>query len=325
MTIKKHGLCAIGNALVDILIQVDEAFLETNGILKGSMRLVDEAQANALYEKAPAAVELSSGGSAANTLSGFSSFGGKCAYLGRVGMDKFGEVFTHDLLAQGISFSSGPSEHMSTGRCLVFVTPDAQRSMCTYLGAAAEFAPSDLDAEMISSSGILYIEGYLFDKPAAQQALVEASCIAKNADNKVSVTLSDTFCVSRHRDAFWDLIESQVDYLFANEAEAKELCQTPNLDDCIGILRRKTELAVITRGALGAVVVYPGGCVEIPAYPPAQVIDTTGAGDLFAAGFLYGLSENKPLAECGRLGAMAASEVISHFGPRPQKVLKSMV
>ena len=320
-----YDLCAIGNALVDILVSTDDAFLIDNKIAKGGMTLVDDTTSAALYAKAGQAVELSSGGSAANTLAGFASLGGTCAFIGKVGRDQFGEVFTHDLRAQKIHFATPPSADMSTGRCLILVTPDAQRSMNTFLGAAAEFAPEDIDATLIQSASITYLEGYLFDKALAQEAFRKAAAIAHQAGRKLSLTLSDAFCVARHREAFLHLVGGEVDILFANENEMKELYQTQNPLTALEAARAHTEIAVMTRGAQGAIIASGAQTYEIPAHPVDSLIDTTGAGDLFAAGFLYGVTQGKPLPEAGRIGAIGAAEVISHYGPRPQKKLRELI
>jgi sugar/nucleoside kinase (ribokinase family) len=318
-------LCAIGNALVDIIVSTDDAFLASNRVAKGSMTLVDDATSAALYERAGSAVEMSSGGSAANTLSGFASLGGTCAFMGKVGRDQFGEAFTHDLRAQKVHFTSPVSTDLSTGRCLILVTPDAQRSMSTFLGAATEFGPEDVDAELVQNSSITYLEGYLFDKPSAQQAFIKAARLAHQAERILSLTLSDVFCVSRHREAFLNLVSGEVDILFANENEAKALYETDDLATALNEVRSHTDIAVVTRGAAGAVIATRGDTIEVTAQPVEKVIDTTGAGDLYAAGFLYGLAQGKQLSECGRLGAIAAAEVISHYGPRPQKKLRDLI
>ncbi|MDD4615690.1 MAG: adenosine kinase [Alphaproteobacteria bacterium] len=320
-----YDLCAIGNALVDIIVSADDKFLQKNGIVKGSMRLVDESVANDLYEKTGPAVELSSGGSAANTIAGAASIGISCAYLGRVGKDEFGDVFTHDLAAQNIHFATRPSVESATGRCIILVTPDAQRSMNTFLGAASEFGPEDIDAETVQSSSITYLEGYLFDKLLAQEAFVKAAKLAHQAKRKVALTLSDVFCVERHREEFLGLIRNGVDILFANENEAKALCQTPDLSGVLHLAKASVDIAVITRSEKGAIVVSGDNTFEVPANLIPKVVDTTGAGDLFAAGFLSGLCWGRDLADCGKIGAIAASEVISHYGPRPQKKLKDII
>jgi sugar/nucleoside kinase (ribokinase family) len=258
-------------------------------------------------------------------MAGAASLGVSCAFLGKVGRDSFGEVFGHDLHAQNVHFATPPSSDLSTGRCLILVTPDAQRSMTTYLGAAVEFGPGDVDAAVVQQSAITYLEGYLFDKPLAQQAFCKAAKLAHEAGRKVAMTLSDAFCVSRHRLAFLDLIRRDIDILFANENEVKELCEKQDLQAALEIMRAHAEVVVVTRGPQGAVVASGPGIHEIAACPVAEVVDTTGAGDLFAAGFLYGLARGKNLPECGRIGAIAAAEVISHYGPRPQKSLKDLI
>lgn len=318
-------LCAIGNALVDIIVSTDEDFLRKNRVVKGAMTLVDEEKACVLYEKAGAAVELSSGGSAANSLFGAASLGISCAFLGKVGCDSFGEIFTHDLHAQNIHYATPATLDLSTGRCLILVTPDAQRSMNTYLGAAVEFCPDDVDEKIVQDSAITYLEGYLFDKPLAQQAFCKAACVAHDAGRKTSMTLSDTFCVARHRTAFLNLIRQDIDILFANENEIKELYQTQDIWAALVAARAHANIVVVTRSAKGAVIASDKDMYEVPAHPVAKVIDTTGAGDLFAAGFLFGLAQGKALPECGRIGALAAAEVISHYGPRPQKNLKELI
>ena len=318
-------LCAIGNALVDIIVSTNDKFLRDNRIAKGAMCLVDELSARELYERAGPAVELTSGGSAANTLAGAASLGSSCAFLGKVGTDSFGEVFVHDLHAQKIHFSTPVSSRAATGRCLILVTPDAQRSMNTYLGAAVDFGPDDVDGAIVQSSKITYLEGYLFDKPQAQQAFAKAAKMAHDAGKKVAMTLSDTFCVSRHRDAFKHLIKGDIDLLFANENEALELCETQDLAEGLDFLRSQSETVVVTRGANGAIVLSGRRTYEIAAAPVAKVVDTTGAGDLFAAGFLHGFANGEFMPECGRLGALAAAEVISHYGPRPQRRLRDLI
>ncbi len=318
-------LCAIGNALVDTLISTDDEFLKKNGIVKGAMTLVDEKAAMALYEAAGPSVELSSGGSAANTVAGAASLDVRCAFLGKVGKDSFGDVFTHDMHAQKIHFSTRPSAAVSTGRCIVLVTPDAQRSMSTYLGAAVEFGPDDVDPKIVQDSAMTYLEGYLFDKPQAQRAFYKAAALAHEAGRKTAITLSDPFCVERHRDVFFDLIERDIDLLFANEHEAQALYRTQDFHATVEAARAHAKVAVVTRSEKGAVVVAGENTHEVDAHTVFEVVDSTGAGDLFAAGFLYGLSRGKDLQECGRIGAIAAAEVISHYGSRPQRKLKDLL
>jgi sugar/nucleoside kinase (ribokinase family) len=245
--------------------------------------------------------------------------------MGKVGHDRYGDVFAHDLHAQKVHFASLPSPELPTGRCLIFVTPDAQRSMNTFLGSATEFGPSNIDPSIIKNSSITYLEGYLFDRDLAQKAFYEAAKITHEAGKKLALTLSDTFCVARHRSAFLELVKGSVDILFANESEIKALYETDDINKAIAAAALHTDIAVITRGAEGAVIVSGTQKVEVSAQKVASVIDTTGAGDLFAAGFLYGLTHGKPLAEAGRLGSLAAAEVISHYGPRPQKRLSELL
>jgi sugar/nucleoside kinase (ribokinase family) len=320
-----YDLCAIGNALVDIIVSTDDEFLRKHSVAKGAMTLVDDKTASELYAHSGSAVEMSSGGSAANTLAGVASLGGNAAFMGKVGGDQFGDVFAHDLRAQNIVFSSPVSPDLPTGRCLILVTPDAQRSMSTYLGAAVEFGTEDIDAQLVQHSSITYLEGYLFDKEPAKQAFLKASKLSHDAGKKMALTLSDTFCVMRHREAFLDLVRNQVDILFANENEIQTLYETKDLNAAIKAVRAHTDIAVVTLGSKGALVVSGENTYEIPPHPVASVIDTTGAGDLFAAGFLYGHTHGKALAESARIGAIAAAEVISHYGPRPQKKLTQLV
>jgi sugar/nucleoside kinase (ribokinase family) len=307
----------IGNALVDVLSQESDAFVVAQGLTKGAMQLVDEARARALYGAMGPAVEVS-GGSAANTIVGVASFGGRAHYVGKVRDDQLGEVFSHDLRGVGVGYStpaatSGPS----TGRCLIVVTPDAQRTLTTYLGASVQLGPADVDKDLIERAGILYLEGYLFDPPQAQRAFHVAAGIAHAAGRKVALTLSDPFCVDRHRTAFRELVERHVDILFANEAEIRALYQTPDFDAALQQVRHHTSVAALTRSERGSVIVAGDEVHVIDAHPVKEVVDTTGAGDLYAAGFIFGLSRGRSLAACGRLGAVAAAEVISHVGARP--------
>ncbi len=314
----------IGNALVDVLCHEREVFLERQGLVKGTMHLVDEARAREIYEAMGPAVEIS-GGSAANTIVGVASFGGRAHYLGKVRDDQLGEVFSHDLRSVGVRYTtpvatSGPA----TGRCLIVVTPDAQRTMNTYLGASTLLGPGDIDPRLIARGRILYLEGYLFDRPAAQEAFRVAAGIAHAAGRKVALTLSDPFCVNRHRAAFVELVEHHVDVLFANEVEICALYEANDFAAALARVRRHCEVAALTRSERGSVVVGGDEIYVIDAQPVDAVIDTTGAGDLYASGFLFGLSRGMGLAMCGRLGALAASEVISHVGARPVKPLAEM-
>jgi len=311
----------IGNALVDVLSNEDEVFLERHGLVKGTMHLVDEARARQLYEAMGPGIEIS-GGSAANTIVGVASFGGRAHYVGKVRNDQLGEVFSHDLRSIGVRYTtpmatSGPS----TGRCLIVVTPDAQRTMNTYLGASTQLGSADVDARLVSRGRILYLEGYLFDPPAAQEAFRVAADIAHGAGRKVALTLSDPFCVDRHRAAFVDLVQRHVDVLFANEMEICALYQVNEFDAAVERVREHCDIAALTRSERGSVIVADDEVHLIDVQPVDIVIDTTGAGDLYAAGFLFGLSRGMDLATCGRLGALAAAEVISHVGARPLKPL----
>jgi sugar/nucleoside kinase (ribokinase family) len=314
----------IGNALVDVLSQEADAFLAAQGLIKGAMQLVDEPRARELYAAMGPAVEVS-GGSAANTIVGVASFGGRAHYVGKVRDDQLGEVFSHDLRAVGVGYStpaatSGPA----TGRCLIVVTPDAQRTLTTYLGASVQLGPGDIDKDLIGRAGILYLEGYLFDPPEAQRAFSVAADIAHAAGRKVALTLSDPFCVDRHRGAFRELVERHVDILFANEAEIRALYRTPDFDAALQQVRRHCAVAALTRSEHGSVIVAGDEVHVVAAHPVRTVVDTTGAGDLYAAGFMVGLSRGLDVATCGRLGSLAAAEVISHVGARPQTALAGL-
>lgn len=313
----------IGNALVDVLSHGTDDLVDELGLVKGSMNLVESDRVEFLYERMGAGVEVS-GGSAANTMAGVASLGGSARYLGKVHDDQLGAVFAHDMVATGVHYetpkaTSGPS----TGCCLILVTPDAQRTMSTYLGASSLFGPDDVDADAVASGTVLYLEGYLFDRPEAQEAFRKAARIAHEAGRIVSVTLSDSFCVQRHRDAFLDLVEHHVDLLFANEAEITALYES-DFDAAVDAVRRSQTIAALTRSEKGSMIVTDGTLVEVPAHPVAELVDTTGAGDLYAAGFLYGFSHKMDLATCGALGSVAAAEVISHMGPRPEVSLADL-
>ena len=315
----------IGNAIVDVIASTDDEFLERHGMVKGTMKLIDERQAEEIYAAMGAAV-ITSGGSAGNTAAGIASFGGKAGYLGRVRDDDLGHAFRHDITAAGVAFPSpAATQGPATARCLILVTADSQRTMNTYLGAAADLNPNDIDATLIRSAAITYLEGYLYDEPLAQQAFHEAAEIAHEAGRRVALSLSDPFCVHRHREDFLRLVDHHVDVLFGNEAEVAALFQTTDLDASIRRLRGMTELAAVTRGPGGSLAVTAGEVVEIAAAPAARVVDTTGAGDLFAAGFLFGLTRGATLPDCGRLGSIAAAEVIGHFGARPQTSLAALL
>lgn len=322
MSEPRFGVVAVGNALVDVLSQTTDAFIqeqkEKNGMEKGAMTLIDEVRAVELYSQMGPGIE-SSGGSAANTMAGYASFGGKGAFIGKVAKDELGKIFQHDLRAQGISYETQPlAIGPHTGRCLILVTPDAQRTMNTFLGASVELGADDVDEDLIADSAIVYLEGYLFDRERAKQAFIKAAETAHKAGRQVALTLSDPFCVDRHRADFLKLVENHVDILFANEHELQSLFQTDNFEDALSAVGGRVKIAAATRGAKGAVIKSGDQTFEIPAEKIAKVVDTTGAGDQFAAGFLYGLTRKMPLDKCGQLGVSAAGEVIKHMGPRPQ-------
>lgn len=314
----------IGNAIVDVLAHADDAMLASQGLVKGSMALIDASKAEKLYSAMGPAVEVS-GGSAANTIAGVASFGGKAAFVGRVRNDQLGQIFRHDIKAAGVEFNTPAAEHgPPTGRCLVLVTPDAQRTMQTFLGACVELGPDDIDDAQVRRAGITYLEGYLWDPPQAKEAFLKAAHLAHAAGHKVALSLSDTFCVHRYRAEFRSLLDDHLDILFANEAEIKALYETASFDEALGAVRGRCEIAVLTRSEKGAVIVTAEDTIEVPASVPSKLVDTTGAGDLFAAGFLFGIARKRPLADCGRLGALAAAEVISHFGARPEVSLAAL-
>ena len=314
----------IGNALVDVLTHESDGFLARQGLAKGTMHLVDEARARELYAAMGQGVEIS-GGSAANTVVGVASFGGRAHYVGKVRDDQLGEVFGHDLRATGVAFDTPAAKAgPPTGRCLILITPDAQRTMNTYLGSSEFFGPEHVDSELIASAKVTFLEGYLFDRPEAKEAYWKGSRVAHEAGRRVALTLSDTFCVERHREAWRDLVADQVDILFANEHEALALYEVDAFDEALAAARADVEVAVITRGPAGSVVARGDELVEVDAHP-VEVVDTTGAGDLYAAGFLFGFTQDRSLDECGRLGSIAASAVLGHTGPRPGVSLRQLI
>ena len=321
----RFDVVGIGNALVDVIAHADDEFLHAYELVKGSMTLIETDRAVELYSALSGAVEMS-GGSAANTMTGVASFGGSAAYIGKVDDDDLGEVFGHDLRAVGVTFAGGGVDHGTpTGRCVIVVTPDAERTMNTFLGVSSELHIDDLDDEVIANGQILYMEGYLYDRDDAKAAFRHASHVAHEHGRRVSLTLSDSFCVDRHRDDFRGLVSDRVDLLFGNEDELISLYETDTFDQAVKLLRQECEFAAITRGSDGCLIITPTEQITVPAVPVDQVVDTTGAGDLFAAGFLHGLTTGQPLEECGRLGSIAAAEVIGHVGPRPLVELKSLI
>ena len=319
-------IVAIGNAIVDVIANADDDFSSREGIAKGSMRLIDTETAEGLYGRMGPGIEAS-GGSAANTAAGIAALGGKCGFIGQVADDQLGQVFAHDIRALGVHFatparSGGPP----TARCLILVTPDAQRTMNTFLGASQYLPASALDRELIASAEILYLEGYLWDPEEPRGAMREAIAIARGAGRKVAFTLSDAFCIDRHRGDFRALIgESLIDILFANEAEILSLNETDDFEAAVAATAAKTPLLVVTRSEKGAIAVQNGVRHAVPAEPVAHVVDTTGAGDLFAAGFLAGLTQGRSVQDALTMGAIAAAEVISHYGARPEADLKALV
>ncbi len=323
------GVVAVGNALVDILAEATESFIKEqhnkHGMEKGAMILIEESRAVDLYTIMSGAIETS-GGSAANTMAGFASFGGNGGFIGKVADDALGKTFQQDLRSQGIQFNTQPLiTGAQTGRCMILVTPDAQRTMNTFLGASVELCSDDVDQALIASAQITYLEGYLFDKEQAKHAFIQAANYAHEAGHKVALTLSDPFCVDRHRSDFLRLIENHIDILFANEEEIKSLFMQEVFDDAKSAISKHVEIAALTRSEKGIVIVADNKTINIPAEPVANVIDTTGAGDQFAAGFLYGFTENMSFEKCGQLGAIAAAEVIKHIGPRPKVNLRQLM
>jgi len=324
MTEAKFDVAGIGNAIVDVIAEAKDDFLTANGIEKGAMTLIDAEGAEALYAKMPAGIEMS-GGSCANTVAGIASLGGSACFFGKVRKDQLGDVFTHDIRALGVEFQTPPaSSGPSTARCLIVVTPDAQRSMNTFLGACAGLGPDDIDTDLVSASAITYMEGYLWDPPHAKEAFLKASEAAHKAGRLVALTLSDSFCVDRFRDEFRNLAKEEVDLLFANEAEILSLYEVDVFDEALQRVREDCKFAALTRSEAGSVIVADGEVHVVDADKVSKVLDTTGAGDLYAAGFLFGLARGFDPVTCGRLGSMAAAEAISHFGARPQSSLKEL-
>jgi sugar/nucleoside kinase (ribokinase family) len=321
----RFDVVGIGNALVDVIAPTDEQFLADYDLVKGSMTLIETERAVELYAALDRAVEMS-GGSAANTVCGVASLGGRAAYIGKVNGDDLGDVFGHDMRALGVTFDRSPGDHGTpTGRCVIVVTPDAERTMNTYLGVSSLLCVDDLDEQTIADSSVLYMEGYLFDRDDAKAAFRHAAEIAHANGRMVSLTLSDSFCVDRHRADFRALVQDRVDLLFGNHDELLSLYELDSFDDAVEALRAECEFAAITVGSDGCVIVTPDELVRVPAVAVDKVIDTTGAGDLFAAGFLHGWTTGADLATCGHWGSIAAAEVITHVGPRPLIELRSLI
>jgi len=315
----------IGNAIVDVLCFTDDTVIAKHELIKGSMKLVDEARAEALYKKMGQATECS-GGSVANTLAGMASLGSKTAFIGKVKNDQLGSIFIHDLHAVGVHFSTPLMERgPSTASCLVYVTPDAQRTMATYIGACSRVSEADIDEQLIDNSAVVYVEGYLWDTPSAKAAIRKAIDLAKKSKRKIAFTLSDTFCVDRHRAEFMELIKNNIDILFANEAELKSLYQSDDVEAALKELKGICPIAAVTRSERGSIVLTPDKKEAVPTQPVARVVDTTGAGDLYAAGFLFGLTRNWELKACAALGNRCAGEIITQLGARSMRPLKDLV
>lgn len=324
MSEPRFDVLGIGNAIVDILARCDDAFLEAQGLPKGHMQLIAAEEADRLYREMGPAIEIS-GGSAANSMAGLASFGGKASFIGRVANDQFGRVFAHDIRSIGVAYDTPAAENSApTARCLVLVSPDGERTMNTYLGASVELGNGEINARDIGDARILYLEGYLYDPPEAQAAFHEAADHAKAAGRKVALSLSDSFCVDRHREAFLSFIRTHVDILFANEDEIRALYQKDSFEAAFAAAAQDCALVALTRGASGSVIVSEDGVIEVAAEPIDKLVDTTGAGDLYAAGFLFGLARDLPLPACGALASLAAAEIISHIGARPEQDLGAL-
>jgi len=321
----KFDVLGIGNAIVDILVHVEDDFLTAHDIPKGSMQLVDEDASEILYGKLGSAVECS-GGSAANTIAGLASMGSRTAYIGKTKNDQLGHVFDHDIQSLGIEYTTKKDESgVSTARCLVMVSPDAERTMCTYLGACVNLMEADIDEDLVARSAVTYMEGYLWDPEHAKAAFRKAMALAHKAGGKTSLSLSDSFCVDRHKQEFLHLAEHDIDILFANEEELLMLYDTRDLNAAIKAVGQHCEIAAITRSAKGCTIVSADEIINVKGYPVSDLVDTTGAGDMFAAGFLHGYTRGRDLETCGRMGNLVASEVITHMGARPDVNLKEYI
>ena len=322
---KTLDVVGIGNAIVDVLVQADDAFMAEHELSKGSMALVNEQQAERLYGSVGPGLETS-GGSAANTLAGIAQLGGRAGFIGRVRNDQLGAIFAHDIRSVGARFEtpaavSGPS----TARCLILVTPDAQRTMCTYLGASVGLDPADLDLDLVRQAQVLYLEGYLWDSEEAKRAFLAAAEVVRSSGGQVALSLSDAFCVDRHRASFQELVDGHVDVLFANEVEIRSLYETETFDAAADQVRGRCQVAALTRSEQGSVVLSGDQPLLIPPYRLGDLVDTTGAGDLYAAGFLYGYTRGDSLERCGHLGSLCAGQVVTQLGPRPQASLPDLV
>lgn len=325
MTAKTYDVVGIGNAIVDVLVQADERFLDDHGLTKGTMALVDEPQAERLYASVGPGLETS-GGSAANTLAGIAQLGGRAGFIGRVRDDQLGRIFAHDIRSVGARFDTpAATQGPSTARCLILVTQDAQRTMCTYLGASVGLAPADLDLEMVAQARVLYLEGYLWDSDEAKAAFIAAAEVARAHGGEVALSLSDAFCVERHRDSFQELVDGHVDILFANEMEITSLYRANSFEEAVEQVRGRCKVAALTRSEQGSLVLSGNACHRIAPFQLGTLVDTTGAGDLYAAGFLHAYTQGQELEACGRLGSLCAGQVVTQLGPRPQADLRTLV
>jgi fructokinase len=322
---KTLDVVGIGNAIVDVIVQAEEGFLDDHGLTKGTMALVDEAVAESLYASVGPGLETS-GGSAANTLAGIAQLGGRAAFIGRVRDDQLGEIFAHDIRSVGARFETPPAvEGPATARCLILVTPDAQRTMCTYLGASVGLDPGDLDLDLVRQARVLYLEGYLWDSDEAKQAFLAAAEVARASGGEVALSLSDAFCVDRHRESFQELVDGHVDLLFANEMEITSLYRVDRFEEAAAEVRGRCRVAALTRSEQGSVLLRGEETLTIPPYRLGELVDTTGAGDLYAAGFLHGYTRGESLERCGRLGSLCAGQVVTQLGPRPHASLPELV
>ena len=322
---KSYDVVGIGNAIVDVLVQADDDLIANFELTKGTMALVDEAQAERLYASVGQGLETS-GGSAANTLAGVAQLGGRAGFIGRVRNDQLGGIFSHDIRSVGARFDTpAATEGPSTARCLILVTPDAQRTMCTYLGASVGLDPADLDLEMVAQAKVLYLEGYLWDSDEAKAAFIAAAEVARAHGGEVALSLSDAFCVERHRESFQELVDGHVDILFANEMEITALYKANSFEEAADQVRGRCKLAALTRSEQGSIVLNGAGTHSIAPFQLGPLLDTTGAGDLYAAGFLHAYTQGQAVEACGRLGSLCAGQVVTQLGPRPQGSLKQLV
>ncbi|KGG12886.1 MULTISPECIES: adenosine kinase [Prochlorococcus] len=322
---KQFDVVGIGNSIVDILVHSTDTFLEQNSLTKGSMTLVDQSKAEELYLVSGPGLE-SSGGSAANTIAGLAQLGIEAGFIGRVKNDDLGKIFTHDICSTGANYQTPPIDiGPSTARCLILITPDAQRTMCTYLGASVFLNPQDIDLSLVKQAKVLYLEGYLWDHPEAKKAFITSAKECKSSGGKIALSLSDAFCVERHRESFQELISNYIDIIFANEGEIISLYKSKGLDEAKSIINKHCDISVLTMGENGSIIISGGNCFTIKPYRMGEVIDTTGAGDLYASGFLYGYSLGKSLDICGQIGSICAGHIVTQVGTRSQIDLKKLV